>query len=65
MKELTRSQKDFKHCQEMSKCVSCQYADQEAIKEYRACCCYAFKLEFNSNSICVTHKKGLTLKEMS
>lgn len=56
MEELTCSQKDHKYCHEQSKCASCQYADQEAIKDHSSCCTYGSKLEFNSIGICLTHK---------
>ena len=57
MEELTQSQKDHKYCQEHSKCASCLYADQEAIKEYRSCCTYGSKLELSLTGVCLRHKE--------
>jgi len=30
--------------------------DHQAIKEYRSCCTYSGKLEFDPNSVCLKHK---------
>lgn len=56
MDELTRSQKDHKNCQEQNNCSTCRFAEQRAVKEYRACCTYGSKLKFTTDNACLTHE---------
>lgn len=57
MNELTGDQKSRRYCQKQNRCVSCKFADQDAIKKYESCCTYGFKLEFSVGNICLTHKE--------